>query len=84
MPQEVIQEKIVVKNWRELSLCESEQYRLLIDVEVGFGYVLKDNQYKYYLPTHIFDETDVEYFSRRLNEYGFNVKLISEEEQNGY
>lgn len=67
----------VVQNWEELAKCTSESHTLDIDLEMESGWIMKGNENVAYLSTHSFYESTCKSTEALLNQYGFNVKIVS-------
>ena len=76
-----------VKNWVELSKIKpNSKYKIVVDDDMNNGWVVpiietketKKNYFKHhlYLSTHTFYWSSREYYTKKLQEFGFNIKLI--------
>lgn len=67
----------IIENWEELKKCTSETHKLNVDLEFGCGRIVEDGDTVHYLSTHTFYESTYKQSEEILNQYGFNVKLVS-------
>lgn len=71
----------LIQNWNDLVGLESTNYRLDINVDMGYGHIVpKDessDEYCPYLSTHAFYASSYKTYEAILQKYGFNVKLRS-------
>ncbi len=76
-----------VKNWVELSKIKpNSKYKIVVDDDMNNGWVVPiietketiKNYFKHhlYLSTHTFYWSSREYYTKKLQEFGFNIKLI--------
>lgn len=76
----------LIKNWKELSqVPPNDKYKIVVDLDMGSGWVrpvkeTKETEEKYfehhlYLSTHTFYGKSYKYYSRKLQEFGFNIML---------
>jgi hypothetical protein len=75
----------IIKNWNDLVGLESDKYTLDINLEMGCGRIIpKDpfsDEYRPYLSTHTFYGSCYKSYENVLRIHGFNVKLISWDEE---
>jgi hypothetical protein len=76
-----------VKNWVELSKIKpNSKYKIVVDDDMDNGWVVPiietketiKNYFKHhlYLSTHTFYWSSREYYTKKLQEFGFDIKLI--------
>ena len=76
----------IIKNWQELSKVKpSKKYKLEIDIESCNGWInpIKETKetsedyfkHHFYLSTHTFYGKHYKYYSKKLQEFGFNIEL---------
>ena len=75
-----------IRHWQELSQVKpNDKYKLEIDTDMCSGWIkpiqetkeTRENYFKHhvYLSTHAFYENHHEYYSKKLQEFGFNIGL---------
>lgn len=76
----------LIRNWQELSKVKpNNKYKLEIDVDMCNGWInpiqeteeTRENYFKHhcYLSTHTFYGEHYEYYSKKLQEFGFEIEL---------
>lgn len=67
----------LIKSWPELVGLENDEYRLEIDAENCFGYIIRKStgENVEYLSTHTFYGGTYKYYTYWLQKYGFDVQL---------
>ena len=67
----------LIKTWEELVGLESDEYRLEIDVEHCYGYIIRKstNENVEYLSTHTFYGGTYKYYTYQLQKCGFDIQL---------
>jgi hypothetical protein len=69
----------LIKTWEDLVGLESNKYRLEINIDLGYGYIVpKDgssDDYGHYLSTHTFYSKSYKGYEQLLQKCGFDIKL---------
>jgi hypothetical protein len=75
-----------IKSWEELVGLESKKYKLEIEVESGYGWILpkseeeqtRGSDHCVYLSTHTFYPSHCKTMTEILQKYGFDVELVED------
>lgn len=80
----------LIKNWQELSEVEpNDKYKIEIDLDMCNGWIVpieetvetEKNYFKHhcYLSTHTFYRESHKYYTQKLQEFGFNIEIVTSE-----
>jgi len=73
-----------IKSWEELAEVESQDYKLVIDLEYECGWIkpkveTRENENeRIYLSTHTFYGSHYQWATKLLQEHGFDVELVED------
>lgn len=77
-----------IRDWKELSKVKpNDKYKIVVDTDMGNGWIkpiteteeTEKNYFKHhvYLSTHTFYGESYKYYTRKLQEFGFNIELVT-------